>query len=218
LGASFVLERHDGENWTNAGGHGADDDPTGRGETREGELDERGGRTGDRERDAVVRKALEDGLDRAYRLAGFLLGNAAEAEDATHDAVLRAWSARSSVRDPVSVDAWLDRIVVNACRDRLRRRGKIRWIAIDASTDRAMSDPFAAAIARDEALRGLERLPAERREVVVLRFWADLPLDAIGVRLGIPLGTVKSRLHQALRELRAAYGPAEADPEPEPPR
>ncbi len=62
-------------------------------------------------------------------------------------------------------------------------------------------------IARDAVLRGLDGLDADHRIVVVLRFWADLPLEAIAERLGVPVGTVKSRLHYALRDLRAAVAP-----------
>ena len=65
-------------------------------------------------------------LDRAYRLAGLLLGDATEAEDATQEALLRAWRSIDSLRDPAGFGAWFDRILVNGCRDRLRRRRRIR--------------------------------------------------------------------------------------------
>jgi RNA polymerase sigma-70 factor (ECF subfamily) len=58
---------------------------------------------------------------------------------------------------------------------------------------------------RDALARALERLTPDHRMVVVLRFYADLPIEAIAQRLGEPSGTVRSRLHHALRALRAAY-------------
>jgi RNA polymerase sigma-70 factor, ECF subfamily len=67
-----------------------------------------------------------------------------------------------------------------------------------------VTDPFQAFIERDALLGGLDRLTVDERVVVVLRFWADLPLEAIGERTGWPIGTVKSRLHRALRRLREA--------------
>ena len=87
-------------------------------ERREGELGTAGaGAAGER----FLRLANGE-LDRAYRLAGMLLGDQNEAEDATQDALVRAWQAAGSLRDPAGFQAWFDRILVNICRDRLRRR------------------------------------------------------------------------------------------------
>lgn len=144
-------------------------------------------------------------IDRAYRLAGFILGDAREAEDATQDALARAWRQRSSLRSLESGRAWFDRILVNVCRDRLRqRRLRIRWAEVDEGLPSPAADPFAALLARDAVLRAMTGLPVDQRIVLVLRYWADLPVDAIAERLGVPGGTVKSRLHYALRALRAA--------------
>jgi RNA polymerase sigma-70 factor, ECF subfamily len=167
--------------------------------------------TSGRQRDSVgaawIRALTDRDLDRAYRIAGFILGDADEAEDATQDALGRAWQASASLRDADAAQAWFDRILVNLCRDRLRRRGRVRWLALDDAMP-ASVDPFARAIDGDEMLRGLGALDADHRIVVVLRYWADLPLESIADRLGVPLGTVKSRLHYALRDLgRAIAGP-----------
>jgi RNA polymerase sigma-70 factor, ECF subfamily len=148
-------------------------------------------------------------LDRAYRLAGFLLGDAADAEDATQDALTRAWAQRSHLRDEASGQAWFDRILVNVCRDRMRRRRIVRWTPIAGTEESAVADPFAGALARDAFLRAIGALDVDHRIVVVLRFAADLPIEAIAERLAIPAGTVKSRLHYAIRDLRrSAQGPA----------
>src|ERR1035437_5242223 len=63
-----------------------------------------------------------DALDRAYRYATLILGDTADAEDATHDAALRAWHRFGELRDPTRFDAWFGRILVNSCRDRQRGR------------------------------------------------------------------------------------------------
>jgi RNA polymerase sigma-70 factor (ECF subfamily) len=147
-------------------------------------------------------------LDRAYRLAGFILGDAREAEDATQDAMLRAWHQKRSLRRLESAQAWFDRILVNVCRDRLRRRRPgVRWTDVDAAVPAVAADPFAAMLARDAVLRALSTLSADHRIVLVLRFWADLPVEAIAERLGIPAGTAKSRLHYATQALRDALEP-----------
>jgi RNA polymerase sigma-70 factor (ECF subfamily) len=144
------------------------------------------------------------GLDRAYRLAGLLLASAHEAEDAVQDALIVAWQSFDSLRETSKFGAWFDRILVNACRDRLRRRNVVRFIPIEGQPEPAGRDPFVAFIERDALLAHIELLTPDERIVVVLRFWADLPLEAIGERLDWPLGTVKSRLHRALGRLRDA--------------
>ena len=156
--------------------------------------------------------AARPALDRAYRLAGLLLGNAAEADDAVQDALAVAWQRFDDLRQPDRFGAWLDRIVVNGCRDRLRRRGSIRFIPLAADVDPADRDPFAAFIERDALLGSVASLTADERTVVVLRFWADLPLESIAERLDWPLGTVKSRLHRALGRLREAHERDDRDP------
>lgn len=140
-------------------------------------------------------------LDRAYRLAGLLLADAIEAEDAVQDALVIAWRSFGSLRETDKFGAWFDRILVNGCRDRLRRRNVVRFIPMSADIDPAGRDPFQTFLERDVLLAGLTRLTPDERIVVVLRYWADLPLEAIADRLGWPLGTVKSRLHRALDRL-----------------
>lgn len=156
-------------------------------------------------RERFLRQAGRE-LDRAYRLAGLLLGDRSDAEDATQEALLRAWKSLGSLRDPAGFQAWFDRILVNVCRDRLRRRSRIRFVTIDGagvSADRPTADPFRDVLDRDEALRAIEVLDTDERVVVVLHYWADLPLTAVAERTGWPVGTVKSRLHRALGKLKA---------------
>jgi RNA polymerase sigma-70 factor (ECF subfamily) len=151
-------------------------------------------------------RALAAGeLDRAYRLAGLLMGDATEAEDATQEALLRAWTSLGSLRDPEGFQAWFDRILVNICRDRLRRRGRIRFIDIEGSAEQAsLGDPFKAFIERDTILSAMTGMRDECRQVVILHYWDDLPLAEIADRLGLPLGTVKSRLHEGREHLRTS--------------
>lgn len=151
--------------------------------------------------------AAQPALDRAYRLAGLILSNATEAEDAVQDALVTAWQSFDRLREAERFDAWFDRIVVNGCRDRLRRRQVVRFVPIEAGGDPAGADPFRVVLERDALLGGLAGLTDDERIVVVLRFWADLPLEAIADRTGWPLGTVKSRLHRALGRLREQLGP-----------
>jgi RNA polymerase sigma factor (sigma-70 family) len=144
-------------------------------------------------------------LDRAYRLAGLILGDGHEAEDAVQDALAVAWQSFDRLRQADRFGAWFDRILVNNCRDRMRRRRIVRFIPIEGATEPVGGDPFQALIDRDAILGGLGELTPDERAVIVLRFWADLPLEGIAERMDWPLGTVKSRLHRALARLRAAF-------------
>jgi RNA polymerase sigma factor (sigma-70 family) len=137
----------------------------------------------------------------AYRLARAILLDDAEAEDAVQEASLAAWRRRDSLRDPSRFEPWFDRILINQCRDQLRRRRRAVQVAappigfeptgprpetgMDADLDRA-----------------LDALDTDHRIVVLLRYWQDRTVDDIADRIGIPAGTVKSRLHHALRSMR----------------
>ena len=76
-------------------------------------------------RDAAFRKLADRHLEASYRLACAILGNPAEAQDATHDAFVQAWRHWSTLRDPARFEHWFDKILVNTCRNRLRRAS--RW-------------------------------------------------------------------------------------------
>jgi RNA polymerase sigma-70 factor (ECF subfamily) len=152
--------------------------------------------------DAAFARLSDREMDRCYSLAGYLLGDATEAQDATQEAMAHAWRARETLKDVDAFEGWLDRILVNACMDRMRRRKVIRFVEIEAGEEVTGRDPFHDLLAQDELGRALEVLPPEQRVVVVLRFWRDLPVDEIARRLDCPPGTVKSRLHNAITALR----------------
>jgi RNA polymerase sigma factor (sigma-70 family) len=157
-------------------------------------------------RGAIARR-IELELDQSFSLARAILRDDGEAEDAVQDACLTAWRRASSLRDPDRFGAWFSRILVNGCRDRLRRRQRqqVRAIALQAEWggEAGGPDPAHALGGSDRDLdAAFERLDPDHRIVVLLRFWQDLSLDEIADRLDMPLGTVKSRLHYALRTLR----------------
>ena len=147
-------------------------------------------------------RAARAKADDAYRLAGYLLGDADEAQDAVQEALIKAWRNWSSLRDPERFGAWFERIVVNVCRDRLRRHRTLRMVDLDAAGEVEGEDVFRSMLANDEVAAAVARLSDDHRIVVVLRFWQDLSLDQVSERLALPLGTVKSRLHYALLALR----------------
>jgi RNA polymerase sigma-70 factor, ECF subfamily len=150
-------------------------------------------------------EALSDRcLDDSYRLAAVILRDASEAEDVVHDAVLLAWRKFGSLRDPDRFDAWFGRIVLNLCRDRLRarQRGRIREAQLGAALEMGRRDDFGPVAQRDALAAAFRKLDPDLQLVVALRFYRDMQLDNIAELLGIPLGTVKSRLHTGLKRLR----------------
>ena len=148
-------------------------------------------------------------LLRSYRLATLILRDQEEAEDATQEAIVRAWSSWGTLRDGSRFDAWFDRILVNVCRNRMRHARTIHVVALDDSLQLPAADAHGATIARLALEPAFARLTPDQRIIVVLRFWRDLSVGDLAERLGVPEGTVKSRLHYALKTLREAIEPSE---------
>lgn len=134
------------------------------------------------------------------------------AEDATQHALLTVWQRLPQLREPERLQAWSYRLLVRACYRESRRARRwtpaMRLLPDDVSR---ASDANAAVIDRDELERAFARLSLDHRTVVVLRHYRHLSLDEIAGATGVPVGTVASRLHYALRELRSAV---EADARP----
>jgi RNA polymerase sigma-70 factor (ECF subfamily) len=155
--------------------------------------------------DALVRQEVGG----VYRTALAILGRPADAEEATQDAFLSAWRSLPRLRDPDRFDAWFGRIVVNACRMSLRRRGPVREISLDATalsdvSEGSKNDPDVFTAEADAFDRAFERLSVDDRALLVLHYRDELGLRDIADRLGIREGTVKSRLWRARRALVAA--------------
>ena len=144
-------------------------------------------------------------IGRLYAAARLILRDPQRAEDATQEALVAAWRDLSSLRDPEKFDAWLHRLLVRACY-REARRGRRRWaIEMDIRpTEGIEPDPAVELADRDEIERGFVRLDQDQRTVIVLHYYLGLTLDEAAVALGVPPGTVRSRLHRANRILRAA--------------
>jgi RNA polymerase sigma-70 factor, ECF subfamily len=157
--------------------------------------------------DTRFAEVLADELNGAYRLAGYLLADATEAQDAVQEASVRAWRAWSKLREQDKFHSWFNQILVNVCRTRLRKKARQRTLDVD-DVDLEGPDPFRSSLARDAIGRAISSLSTELRMVVVLRYWGDLPLADIAERLQIPIGTVKSRHHAALAQLRRRIEPA----------
>ena len=143
--------------------------------------------------------------DRCYGVAHRILGEAPAAQDATQQALLDIWRKLPNLRDPSRFEAWCYRIVVHACYAEARRiKRAIPALLPEDSQPATTADQFRAIVDRDEVERAFDRQRVEHRAVLVLRYYLDLPLEDIANILDVPLGTVKSRIHNGLRAMRAA--------------
>jgi RNA polymerase sigma-70 factor (ECF subfamily) len=144
-------------------------------------------------------------ISRLDATAWLILRDTDRAMDAVQDTLIRAWRDLPTLRDPDRFDAWLHRLLVNACSDELRRVRRRRFdVVVTEMTTTAVGDASSAIADRDELERGFNRLEPEERAVIVLHHFLDLPLPEVATTLRIPLGTAKSRLYRGLREMRAA--------------
>ncbi len=146
-------------------------------------------------------------VDRMFATALLILRDRGQAEDAVQEALVRAWRDLPSLRDVDRFDAWLRRLLVNACRDESRRqRRHASNLRLLPDHDRAAPDGRGELGDRDALDRGLRELSTDHRAVIVHHYYLDLPLAEIANALGIPVGTAKSRLHHARLALREAIG------------
>lgn len=142
-------------------------------------------------------------LPRTYRMALAILGSEPDARDAVQDAWVAAWRQLRTLLDPSRFDAWLDQILVNACRATLRKRGRVREIALVEEIDLAAPHPGPDAVTERDALnRAFSRLSVEQRAILVMHHLERRPLATIADALGIPVGTAKSRLFTARAALQ----------------
>lgn len=158
-------------------------------------------RGGDRQAFAEL---VERWLGRMVGTAGLILRDHAAAEDATQEALVRAWRDLPKLRQPASFDSWLYRLLVHACQDQLRRTRRqpltVEW---EPGFGPVQDDSIPVLLDRDELDRGLRRLTADQRTVLVLRYYVGLADRQLAEVLRLPVGTVKSRIARAISSLRA---------------
>jgi len=157
---------------------------------------------GDREAfDTLARMTGDQCMAIAFRI----LRDFDLADDAVQAALLTAWREIRALRDPGRFEPWLHRILTNACYAEARRRRRwsegIRLLPVEPAHE---PDQYLRVENRDELERAFRRLTLEQRAVLVFHHYLGLSLPEVADRIGIPLGTVKSRMHHAKRALRAS--------------
>ena len=164
---------------------------------------------GDREAFAILARTH---ADRLMAIAHRILRDVGQAEDAVQQTLVIAWRQLPGLRDPDRFDAWLQRLLVNASYAEARRsrawKANVRLLPVDGP---AGADDSVSIDDRDRIERGFRRLPPDQRAILVFTHYLTMTPTEIAERLGIPVGTVRSRLHYAHRAMRAAI---EADERP----
>ena len=179
----------------------------------------------DTETDLVVRASKGDAeafdrliatrLRSSFRLARAIVGDTREAEDVTQEAFVSAWRNLPRLRDPDRFDAWFGRILVNAARMSVRRRGPVRSVPVafrdaDDVERQGPTDPgrpdagLEGVVAGDALQRAIDRLSIGQRTILALHHVEERPVSEVATILGIPVGTAKWRLYSARAALERA--------------
>jgi RNA polymerase sigma-70 factor (ECF subfamily) len=161
---------------------------------------------------------------RVYNLAYRMLGREEDARDAAQEAFLSALRKLPGFRGEAAFTTWLHRVTVNTCYDALRKRKHEPLLELDREDDErgpsgpepTSADHADAAVAVVEVHRALQLVPQEFRAVLILHDAQDLGYEEIGEVLGIPVGTVKSRLHRGRIALARALEGPDREPAPAP--
>ncbi|MEW5323674.1 RNA polymerase sigma factor SigW [Geobacillus thermoleovorans] len=157
--------------------------------------------------------------DKIYRLCYRMLGNRHEAEDAAQEAFIRAYTHIDTYNPEMKFSTWLYRIATNLTIDKLRKRkpdvyldeevGGTDGLTMQAQLPSREASPEEAVESlelQETVQRAIERLPEKYRSVIVLKYMEDLSLQEISEVLGVPIGTVKTRLHRGREALRRQLG------------
>lgn len=149
---------------------------------------------------------------RIYNLCLRMLGRPEDARDATQEAFLAALKKLSSFRGEARFATWLHRVAVNACYDILRRRQRRPEDELPEEPGPAPGDLAESAAEAIDVREALLKIPEDFRVVLILHDVHDIGYDEVSETLGIPVGTVKSRLHRARVAMAQLLGGTQGRP------
>ncbi len=153
---------------------------------------------------AAFEALVEARLSRAFRTASAILGNEADAADVVQEAFVAAWRQLPALRNGAKFDAWLNKVIVNRCRDLLRRRRRSREVAIDDGPEPRGADTTASVGESAAINAAFEHLSADQRHLLVMHHVNRVSVVDLARQLGVPEGTAKWRLHAARGALERA--------------
>jgi RNA polymerase sigma-70 factor (ECF subfamily) len=162
--------------------------------------------------EALIRPAY----DRLSATAMHIMRTTEAAEDATQDAIVRCWRDIRGLRDADRFEPWLYRLLVNACRDANRRSRRRPQEILGLTVEQQQGgDDYRDLASRDELDRALESLDPDLRIALVLTHYLGYSAPEAALIVGVPTGTIYSRLHRATRLMRDALAPAAGRATPE---
>jgi RNA polymerase sigma-70 factor (ECF subfamily) len=159
-------------------------------------------REGDRDAFAEL---VSRSIGRLTAVARMILRDEYAAQDAVQDACIEAWRSLPGLREPDAFEGWLRRLLMRACFRTIRKSKRVGNLEVQltAGDEPCIAGPERYVVMHDELERGLARLAPELRAAVVLVYYLDLPYAQAAEAMGVPMGTMKSRLNRATQVLRA---------------
>jgi RNA polymerase sigma-70 factor, ECF subfamily len=143
-------------------------------------------------------------IDKLYAIARLILHDEESANDAVQEALVGAWRDIAALRDPDRFEVWLRRLLIHACyREARRGRARGRMELHVETLDPQGPDVIGQVADRDQLEHAFRRLSPEQRALIVLHYYLDLPVAETADVLGLPVGTIKSRLHRTTQAMRA---------------
>ena len=149
--------------------------------------------------------ALSACLPALERFVKYKIGNREDAEDLIQDCCAAAITKRDTLRDTDAMKPWLLTIARNRCTDYYRRKARQMELPIEELSETVLTTGLYGRQERSVVTETLEKLGDKEKQILYLYFFKELPQDQIAVRLGLPLGTVKSRLYYAKQKFKNAY-------------
>jgi RNA polymerase sigma-70 factor (ECF subfamily) len=156
---------------------------------------------------------VRDYQTKVFHLAFSMLGNREQAEDAAQEIFIRIWRALPGYRGSASVSTWIYSIARNACLTALKSAGARRTVSLEEPGMRASADRRGDSYGRHtpDLRRLVEELPGKQRQIVILFYMEEKSYEEVSQLLGLPLGTVKTHLHRARKELALRWRKEHAD-------
>ena len=162
--------------------------------------------------DAAVRgdrgafeRLVEPYLSVALGAARLITGNESDAGDAVQDALLASWQSLDGLRNPEVFAAWFRKIVIRSSTRCVRRRRHLVEIDLESPDTTGAADSVEREFDRRQMARAFARLDPKDRVLLTLHHYWQLPVSESALLLGLPEGTVRSRVHHALKRLRAGF-------------
>ncbi|MBD7915600.1 sigma-70 family RNA polymerase sigma factor [Clostridium sp. Sa3CUN1] len=144
---------------------------------------------------------IEPIKEKLYKVAFVYLKNEDDALDCVHDGIIKAIKSLDTLKEPQYFNTWITRIIMNVCKDYIKKNSKVVLVDINDYEDKLISEDNKNDI-NYEIKTALNKLSEKERNLIVMRYLEDNSLKDIVTKTNLPLGTVKSRLNRTLIKLR----------------